>query len=151
MEQKEVDKIGEINGLGFGIIGLIAIYLILALLSEDFGVLSGLKNYTIPVFIIVSFLLFSMYFGRKAARKILLNRSKGTIQGAISSIRTLFFSSLVFGVGVFTQELFHSGMINWEAFYIYLILLPLVSFAFGILPAVILGAIFGKIVEGKRK
>lgn len=151
MGQKEIDKIGIAYGLGFGLIGLLVMYLIIGAFLNDFTFIFELKSYASQSLIVISFILFSLYFGRNASRKILLKGHKGGIEGALSSVKTLFFTGLIFGISILFADLFHASPFHWETLLWYLVLLPLTTFAFGVLPAAIIGIIFGKIIESKRK
>ncbi len=151
MDELKLKKLGGDYGILFGWIGLITAYLLLSLFYGSFIAISDQFELVLLILIVLVFSVLSRHYGIKATQQIILDKSKGTLTGAYSSIRVLFITSFFVGLMVIVFEMNERSDLDIGAVFACLTLLPLAITALGALPAVLIGMMFGSFIESKRK
>lgn len=141
-------KTGRIYGFAFGMIGVFVCFFIYLILV-DFRLETPNKQEIIDAFVVLLvFSFLSIYFGERAARRIVDEDKNAYYEGGLSSIFTLASTVIICVPLTMIIHVYLLGHAFWNIPMMIFITLPF-TLVFGGIPAVIIGAIFGHVIKKK--
>ena len=142
-------KFGLYYGLIFGVLGIISAGIVFHLIIGELPVNKNDSTEGIfAIFTIIQFIAFGGYFGKRAAKHSEKNPHLSITNGIFWAGQTLLFSALLFDLMLFGYWFFEGILFSQFAFII-LLFIPFYTIFIGIVPAVIIGSIFGYIMKRK--
>ena len=157
MTTKNAENIGAKQGLKSVFVGIIIAHLIMTLIiSSDNGFIDGFLwitrvDYWYHILIgCVIMILCGYFYGRIAGKEILIKKRNYIVVGFLTGMSVLLTTGFLGGITGFLQEGIDNIGTNDNPFYDYLFKPLYWIFLFGLIPSLIVGIIFGKLIKRKE-